>query len=181
VTVVASTACSWQVNSTDTSLLVALTQANNPIHLRACDEFSIISRLYSPCGCPDREPPSVSSRYRLTGKFLSVNQRTDGSSILPGGTALNAPMMLSRLGVLARDCRVQVEPTCLPRWEARRFPRSPYPCVSHQHRFGQSYGHSRRSQDNPDAVFIFNVGTTLTTCALSEIKLINGASPANVY
>jgi hypothetical protein len=33
----------------------------------------------------------------------------------------------------------------------------------------------------PNAEFIFIIGTTLTTCALSEIKLINGAKPSNVY
>jgi hypothetical protein len=37
------------------------------------------------------------------------------------------------------------------------------------------------AQNDPDAVFVFNVGTTLTTCAGSEIKLINGAIPSNVY
>ena len=34
---------------------------------------------------------------------------------------------------------------------------------------------------NPNAVFIFNVGTTLTTCANSQIVLTNGAVSANVY
>jgi hypothetical protein len=31
-----------------------------------------------------------------------------------------------------------------------------------------------------DAVFIFNVGSTLTTCANSEIVLLNGAKKENV-
>lgn len=34
---------------------------------------------------------------------------------------------------------------------------------------------------DPDAVFIFNIGTTLTTCALSEIVLLNNASEDNVF
>jgi hypothetical protein len=42
--------------------------------------------------------------------------------------------------------------------------------MRHQHRFCQSTV-TLDAQDNPDAVFIFNVGTTLTL-ALSEIKLI---------
>ena len=34
---------------------------------------------------------------------------------------------------------------------------------------------------DPNAVFIFNAGTTLTTCANSQINLINGAVSGNVY
>jgi hypothetical protein len=37
------------------------------------------------------------------------------------------------------------------------------------------------AQDDPDAVFIFNVGSALTTCANSEIVLRNGAKAENVY
>jgi hypothetical protein len=37
------------------------------------------------------------------------------------------------------------------------------------------------AQDNPDAVFVFNVGTTLTTCAGSEIVLLNGAKKDHVF
>jgi hypothetical protein len=66
------------------------------------------------------------------------------------GTALNAPMMLSRLGVLAEDCRVQVEPTCLPRWEARRFPRS---IPMRQPSTSVLSSVTLDAQDNPDAVF----------------------------
>jgi hypothetical protein len=34
---------------------------------------------------------------------------------------------------------------------------------------------------DPDAKFIFNVGSTLTTCAGSEIVLLNGAKAENVF
>jgi hypothetical protein len=37
------------------------------------------------------------------------------------------------------------------------------------------------AQGNSDAVFVFNVGTTLTTCAGSEIVLLNGAKRDNVF
>ena len=37
------------------------------------------------------------------------------------------------------------------------------------------------AQGDANAVFIFNVGTTLTTCANSEIVLLNGAVSGNVY
>ncbi|MDI5912948.1 ice-binding family protein [Streptomyces sp. 12257] len=37
------------------------------------------------------------------------------------------------------------------------------------------------AQDNPDAVWVFQVGSTLTTASASEVSLINGASPCNVF
>jgi hypothetical protein len=37
------------------------------------------------------------------------------------------------------------------------------------------------AQGDSDAVFVFNVGTTLTTCAGSEIVLLNGAKKDNVF
>jgi len=37
------------------------------------------------------------------------------------------------------------------------------------------------AQGDPNAVFIFQVGTTLTTASFSTVSLINGASPCNVY
>lgn len=37
------------------------------------------------------------------------------------------------------------------------------------------------AQGDPNAVFIFQIGTTLTTASASSIKLINGAQGANVY
>jgi hypothetical protein len=37
------------------------------------------------------------------------------------------------------------------------------------------------AEDDPNAVFVFNVGTTLTTCAGSEIVLRGGAKESNVY
>ena len=36
-------------------------------------------------------------------------------------------------------------------------------------------------ENNPDAVFIFQVGSTLTTGTDSEVKLINGAQPCRVF
>jgi hypothetical protein len=37
------------------------------------------------------------------------------------------------------------------------------------------------AQGDPNAIFIFNVGTTLTTCANSETVLVNGARKENVF
>jgi hypothetical protein len=37
------------------------------------------------------------------------------------------------------------------------------------------------AKGDPDAVFVFNVGTTLTTCAGSEIVLLDGARKDNVF
>lgn len=37
------------------------------------------------------------------------------------------------------------------------------------------------AQGNPNAVFIFQVGSTLTTDSASEVRLINGAQGGNVY
>ncbi|MER7443293.1 ice-binding family protein [Micromonospora avicenniae] len=37
------------------------------------------------------------------------------------------------------------------------------------------------SQNNPAAVFIFQIGSTLTTASNSSVVFINGASPCNVY
>jgi hypothetical protein len=37
------------------------------------------------------------------------------------------------------------------------------------------------AQDDPNAVFIFQVGSALTTASTSTVSLINGASPCNVY
>jgi hypothetical protein len=37
------------------------------------------------------------------------------------------------------------------------------------------------AEGDPNAVFIFNAGSTLVTCAHSEIVLLNGARPENVY
>jgi type VI secretion system secreted protein VgrG len=36
-------------------------------------------------------------------------------------------------------------------------------------------------QGDPNAVFIFQAGSTLTTASSSTVNLINGASPANVF
>jgi hypothetical protein len=36
-------------------------------------------------------------------------------------------------------------------------------------------------EDNPDAVFIFQAGSTLTTASASSVVLINGAQPCNVF
>jgi len=36
-------------------------------------------------------------------------------------------------------------------------------------------------EDDPNAVFIFQVGSTLTTAAASSVSLINGAQPCNVF
>lgn len=36
-------------------------------------------------------------------------------------------------------------------------------------------------EDDPNAVFIFQVGSTLTTAAASSVTLINGAQPCNVF
>jgi len=36
-------------------------------------------------------------------------------------------------------------------------------------------------QGNPNAVFIFQIGTTLTTASNSSVLLVNGASPCNVF
>jgi hypothetical protein len=37
------------------------------------------------------------------------------------------------------------------------------------------------AQDDPDAVWIFQIGTTLTTASGSTVSLINGANPCNVF
>jgi hypothetical protein len=37
------------------------------------------------------------------------------------------------------------------------------------------------AQGDPNAVFIFQVGSALTTASVSTVSLINGASPCNVY
>ncbi|MFG2655501.1 ice-binding family protein, partial [Streptomyces sp. NPDC048425] len=37
------------------------------------------------------------------------------------------------------------------------------------------------AQDNPDAVWVFQIGSTLTTADNSTVSFINGASPCNVY
>ena len=37
------------------------------------------------------------------------------------------------------------------------------------------------AQGNPNAQFVFIIGSTLTTASASSVKLINGASPCNVY
>ncbi len=37
------------------------------------------------------------------------------------------------------------------------------------------------AQNNPDAVFIFQIGSTLTTASSSQVVLINGAQPQNVF
>lgn len=37
------------------------------------------------------------------------------------------------------------------------------------------------AEGNPDAEFIFQIGSTLTTASASSVVLINGASPCNVY
>ncbi len=37
------------------------------------------------------------------------------------------------------------------------------------------------AQGDPNAVFIFQIGSTLTTASGSRVRLINGASPCNVY
>ena len=37
------------------------------------------------------------------------------------------------------------------------------------------------AQGNPDAVFIFQIGTTLTTASDSTVRMINGGNPCNVY
>ena len=34
---------------------------------------------------------------------------------------------------------------------------------------------------NPNAQFVFEIGSTLTTASASSVRLINGASPCNVY
>ncbi|MCX4700019.1 ice-binding family protein [Streptomyces sp. NBC_01373] len=37
------------------------------------------------------------------------------------------------------------------------------------------------AQGNPNAVWVFQIGSSLTTASASEVRLINGASPCNVY
>ncbi|MFJ1873161.1 ice-binding family protein, partial [Streptomyces chartreusis] len=37
------------------------------------------------------------------------------------------------------------------------------------------------AEGDPDAVWVFQVGSTLTTASASEVSLINGASPCNVF
>ena len=37
------------------------------------------------------------------------------------------------------------------------------------------------AQGNPDAVFVFQAGSTLTTASASRVNLINGAQPCNVF
>ncbi|MEU5057100.1 ice-binding family protein, partial [Streptomyces sp. NPDC021470] len=37
------------------------------------------------------------------------------------------------------------------------------------------------AQDNPDAVWVFQIGSSLTTASNSTVSFINGASPCNVY
>jgi ice-binding like protein len=37
------------------------------------------------------------------------------------------------------------------------------------------------AEGNPNAVFIFQIGSTLTTASASDVDLINGASGANVF
>ena len=37
------------------------------------------------------------------------------------------------------------------------------------------------AEGNPDAVFVFQIGSTLTTASASSVNLINGASPCNVF
>jgi type VI secretion system secreted protein VgrG len=37
------------------------------------------------------------------------------------------------------------------------------------------------AEGNPDAQFVFEIGSTLTTASASSVVLINGASPCNVY
>src|SRR6202451_4154492 len=37
------------------------------------------------------------------------------------------------------------------------------------------------SAGNPDAQFVFEIGSTLTTASGSSVRLINGASPCNIY
>ncbi len=37
------------------------------------------------------------------------------------------------------------------------------------------------AEDNPDAVFIFQAGSTLTTASASKVELINGAQACNVF
>jgi hypothetical protein len=37
------------------------------------------------------------------------------------------------------------------------------------------------AENNPDAQFVFQIGSTLTTASASRIALINGASPCNVF
>ena len=37
------------------------------------------------------------------------------------------------------------------------------------------------AQGNPNAQFVFIIGSTLTTASASSVKMINGASPCNVY
>jgi hypothetical protein len=37
------------------------------------------------------------------------------------------------------------------------------------------------AQGNPNAVFVFQVGSTLTTASASNVSMINGAQPCNVY
>jgi Ice-binding-like len=37
------------------------------------------------------------------------------------------------------------------------------------------------AQGNPDAVFVFQIGSTLTTASASAVRMINGGSPCNVF
>ncbi|MFF1632045.1 ice-binding family protein, partial [Streptomyces sp. NPDC058272] len=37
------------------------------------------------------------------------------------------------------------------------------------------------AQNNPDAVWVFQIGSSLTTASSSEVRLTNGASPCNVF
>jgi serine protease AprX len=37
------------------------------------------------------------------------------------------------------------------------------------------------AQGDPDAVFVFQAGSTLTTAAASQVRLVNGAQPCNVF
>jgi len=57
--------------------------------------------------------------------------------------------------------------------------------------FAGAYGYSSSAQltdtltldaqGDPDAQFVFEIGSTLTTASASRVELINGASPCNVY
>jgi uncharacterized surface protein with fasciclin (FAS1) repeats len=111
----------------------------------------------------------VSPGTSLTGNFIgdegsteaSAGCAADGLDALQKGRAMSGTTMLAEMG------GVTFTPGVYTQGSANIALANPYVYLD--------------AEDNPNAVFIFNVGSTLTTCANSIIVLERGAKAENVF
>jgi hypothetical protein len=147
-----------------------------PIDLGACDDFALHAGSAATCaGAPDCDiiggTLGVSPGTSVTGNFdfdidpdaNSADCARDGLATWKAGRATTGGVaMLAEMGGLTFTAGVYTHGSAINIAATN-------PTVTLD------------AEGDPNAVFIFNAGTTLTTSAKSEIVLKNGASKENVF